>query len=103
MATFGRPRTGTSWALVVRNLTVDGEVVTGDTAGATVTYALTHRGVAYGSGAMTWDDDDHEGAWSVEFLLPGTPGVLVAEVTATIASDDETKIGRARLSVQVES
>lgn len=102
MASFSRPRTNTSFDLVVRNLVVDNAVIDGDTDGATVSYDLTHKGAAFGVGTLAWEAFDHEGAWADRFNLPGTPGVLVAEVTATVVGDDFTDVGRATVSVKVE-
>jgi hypothetical protein len=90
-------RVGTTWNLIVRNVVVNDTVVTGDTDDTVVTYALTHRGAPFGSGSLTWDAPHREDAWSTQFFLPSTPGVLVAEVTVTV----DTSVGTLRASLQV--
>lgn len=83
------PRTGTSWTIVVRNVVIHNVARFGDDAiPPALTYAITHNGTAYLSGALVWADTvtGIGNAWSKEFLLPTTPGVLKATVTATLGS-----------------
>ncbi len=90
------PWTGTSWWLEISHLTLNDAVVTStSTPSVTVTYDLTHDGVAAGSGAMTYDTSRK--MWRTAITLPDTAGVLAIAYTATAG----TEVGRAYDAIRV--
>lgn len=83
------PRTGNTWVIIVDRIVVNRTPVDGGTDGAVVSYSATHRGDAYTSGTLSWDNEDTEieGAWSERITLPPTPGILRITITVTLGDD----------------
>jgi hypothetical protein len=80
-------------------ITVNRQVVTGDTDDTSVTYTLTHNGVAYQSGSLEWEGEGYSDVWVKKVTLPSTPGILVMRVVATV----DTDVGDDSMSLKVEA
>lgn len=89
---------GVTRTLRVRNLTLDGELVTDQTAGVTVTYALaTEDGSDLGSGALAYVAGS-DATWETDVNVPDRPGELV---DVTISADRGSSHGEWRGTILV--